>query len=953
MTELNKSYIPEGTEDKWYEEWVNKGYFTPEINPSGEPYSIVIPPPNVTGSLHMGHALNATLQDVLARWKRMCGFKVLWLPGTDHAGIATQNVVERQLSAEKLTRHQIGRDAFVERVWKWKAEYGGRIIHQLKRLGASCDWSRERFTLDEGLSRAVKEVFVRLYEEGLIYRDNRLINWCPRCRTALSDLEVEHEELDGTLTYIRYPFTPPAPPPLNKVGIVEGGYLIVATTRPETMLGDTAVAVNPSDERYKDLIGKTISLPLTERKIPVIADSAVDMTFGTGAVKVTPAHDFNDEAIAKRQTPSLPSVVVIGKDGIMTSDTGKYAGLDRYECRKQVLRDLKDLQLIEKEEKHMHAIGHCYRCKTIIEPLQTLQWYVDVRSLAVDAIDIVRKGKIKIVPQSWENSYFGWMENIKDWCISRQIWWGHRIPVWYCQEMRNAECRIQNGVIVSRDMSKICPHCGSEELIRDEDVLDTWFSSSLWPFSTLGWPDDTSDLKTFYPTSVLVTAFDILFFWVARMTMMGLKFMGDVPFRDVYIHAIIRDATGQKMSKSKGNVIDPLVIIDKYGTDAFRFTLCAFAAQGRDIKFSEERVEGYRHFVNKLWNAARFIMMNLKTVNSNEIQDTSDNNAPSNPPLFSSANPPECGKIRGGRGSYDDITRYSSLNESLDLAGRWILSRLGATVDEVNSSLEEYRFNDAANSIYQFIWHEFCDWYIELSKSEINNPESGAGVMWCLLHTLETSLRILHPFMPFVTEEIWQHIMQISNFKFQISKKTESIVIAEYPKSLQRDRKAETEMSYVIDAITGIRTIRGELNISPSAGITTRVKTFSEKITDVLKTNLHYIKRLSRSADVEIGSDIKKPLDAASCIKNYMEIYVPLKGVLNTDTEIDRLTKEKNKVEEAIAFIERKLLNEDFLKRAPADVVKKEKARHKELTEKRERIEDNIKKMRELKAANS
>ena len=602
MAELNKSYIPEGIEEKWYQLWVNEGYFKPEINPSGKPYSIVIPPPNVTGSLHMGHALNATLQDVLARWKRMCGFSVLWLPGMDHAGIATQNVVERQLSGEKLTRQQLGREAFIDRVWKWKAEYGGRIIHQLKKLGASCDWSRERFTLDEGLSKAVREVFVRLYEEGLIYRDNRLINWCPRCQTALSDLEVEHDELDGTLSYIKYPFSDGS------------GYLTVATTRPETMLGDTAVAVNPSDARYKDFIGKTIALPLTDRKIPVVPDSAVDTAFGTGAVKVTPAHDFNDEAIAKRQNPSLPFVVVIGKEGKMTPDAGlKYEGLDRYECRKRVVSDLKNLQFVEKEEKHRHAVGHCYRCKTIIEPMPTLQWYVNVGTLASDAMDSVRSGQIRIMPQSWENSYFGWMENIKDWCISRQIWWGHRIPVWYCQKMQNEKCKMKNGIIVSRQTPERCPFCGSKELVQDEDVLDTWFSSALWPFSTFGWPEPTDDLKKFYPTSVLVTAFDILFFWVARMIMMGLKFMGDAPFRDVYIHAIIRDSSGQKMSKSKGNVIDPLIMIDKYGADAFRFTLCAFAAQGRDIRFSEERVEGYRHFVNKLWNATRFIMMNIKT----------------------------------------------------------------------------------------------------------------------------------------------------------------------------------------------------------------------------------------------------------------------------------------------------------------------------------------------------
>jgi valyl-tRNA synthetase len=906
VADLDKSYTPEGIEEKWYSIWIKKGYFSPEINPDGKPYSIVIPPPNVTGSLHMGHALNATLQDILARWKRMQGFKVLWLPGTDHAGIATQNVVERQLSSEKLTRHQLGRDAFIERVWKWKAEYGGRIIHQLKSMGASCDWSRERFTLDDGLSKAVREVFVRLYEEGLIYRDNRLINWCPRCHTALSDLEVEHEEVNGTLYYLKYPFTPPTPH-LDKGG-TEGGYIVVATTRPETMLGDTAVAVNPDDDRYKKLIGKTILLPLTDRKIPLISDNAIDMTFGTGAVKVTPAHDFNDEAIAKRQSPPLAFVIVIDDNGKMTSDAGiKYSGLDRYECRKRVVKELGEFGLIEKEERHKHSVGHCYRCKTMIEPLPTLQWYVNVQSLAKEAIDSVRGRKIKIYPQSWENAYFGWMENIKDWCISRQIWWGHRIPAWYCEEMNNAECKMKNGVIVSRREPIECPFCSSKKLIQDEDVLDTWFSSALWPFSTLGWPENTADLKTFYPTNVLVTAFDILFFWVARMIMMGLKFMNDIPFREVYIHAIIRDVTGQKMSKSKGNVIDPLIMIDKYGTDAFRFTLCAFAAQGRDIKFSEERVEGYRHFVNKIWNASRFIMMNIKTVNSEQL----------------------------------------TVN-SLSLAGRWILSRLSATIDEVNASLEDYRFNDAASSIYQFVWHEFCDWYIEMSKAEINDPKSKEGVMWCLLHTLETSLRLLHPFMPYVTEEIWQKVHQLSADSSQLKAK-KSIVVAEYPKSLPKDEQAEKEMFYVMEAITGIRTIRGELNISPSSEIKVSIKTFSDKITDILKGNMHYIQKLARTSDIELGGAVIKPADSGACVKDSMEVYVPLKGLLNIDVEIDRLIKEMKKVEESMSFIGKKLSSEDFLQKAPETVVLKEKVKYEELGAKRERIEENISKLQKMR----
>lgn len=867
-----------------------KGFFTPDPKSTGIPYSLVIPPPNVTGSLHMGHALNTVLQDILSRWKRMKGYKVLWLPGTDHAGIATQNVVEKQLAAEGLDRHTLGREAFIKRVWKWKAESGGTIIHQLKRLGASCDWTRERFTLDEGLSVAVREVFVRLYEEGLIYRDNRLINWCPRCHTALSDLEVEHEEIDGRLTYIKYPL---AGKPDK--------HITVATTRPETMLGDTAVAVNPEDERYKDYIGLFLDLPLTGRKIPVIADSAVDTSFGTGAVKVTPAHDFNDEAIAKRQNPQLEFITVIGDDGKMTAQAGKkYEGLDRYECRKLVLNDLKELGLIEKQVEHKHAIGHCYRCKTITEPLSTPQWYVSVKSLADEAIKAVREGRIRIIPSSWENTYFAWMEDIKDWCISRQIWWGHRIPVWYCLEMRNEDCQKKKGIIVSRTTPEKCPYCNSELLKQDEDVLDTWFSSALWPFSTFGWPENTDDLKTYYPTSVLVTGFDIIFFWVARMIMMGLKFMKDVPFKDVYIHALVRDMKGQKMSKSKGNVIDPLIMMDKYGTDAFRFTLAAFAAQGRDIKFSEERVEGYRHFVNKIWNATRFIKMNLK------------NNEKLSPP------------------------------ENMSLAGRWILSRLALTVDEVNASLEDYRFNDAANSIYQFIWHEFCDWYIEMSKLQLQNDIYYREASWCLIYSLEASLKMLHPFMPFLTEEIWQkipHLMEI--------KPVESIMISSFPENLKRDSDSEEKMSFIIDAVTGIRTVRGELNIPPSAKINVFIKTFSENVNKTLNENLHYIKSLARCDKITTGENIEKPEGSATSVKSAMEIYVPLKGVLDISSEIERLSKEIKKVEISISSLNKKLFNDDFIKKAPRDIVEKERARYNEFIHIKERISESIKLLKE------
>ncbi|MGB9715658.1 MAG: valine--tRNA ligase [Thermodesulfovibrionales bacterium] len=918
---LEKSFDPKGLEEKWYEYWVSKGYFKPDPSSKGSPYSIVIPPPNITGSLHMGHALNAVLQDILIRWKRMSGYKVLWIPGTDHAGIATQNVVEKQLAHEdpmfrtamyeredkevtgnrfpshELYRYKIGRDAFIERVWRWKAEYGGKIIHQLKRLGASCDWSRERFTLDEGLSRAVKEVFVRLYDEGLIYRDNRLINWCPRCHTALSDLEVEHEEIEGKLTYIKYPFS-------------EGkGYIVVATTRPETMLGDTAVAVHPDDLRYIDLVGKYVDLPLTGRKIPIIADTSVDPLFGTGAVKITPAHDFNDEAIAKRQKPTLEFITVIGKDGRMTEAAGnRYAGMDRFECRKLILNDLTEKGFLEKEESYKYSIGRCYRCRTSIEPLLTLQWYVRVGPLAKEAVRVVREGRIRIIPKGWENTYFSWMENIKDWCISRQIWWGHRIPAWYCQEMKSEECQMKNGIIVSRDTPQICPYCNSNRLVQDEDVLDTWFSSALWPFSTLGWPDMTEDLKTFYPTSVLVTGFDIIFFWVARMIMMGLKFMGDVPFRDVYIHALVRDMKGQKMSKSKGNVIDPLTMMERYGTDAFRFTLAAFAAQGRDIRFSEERVEGYRHFVNKLWNATRFTMMNFESIDNRK-----------------------------------EITEIRA--DAFNLASRWILSRLAHTTESINKALEDYRFNDAASDIYQFIWHEFCDWYIEIAKTDIKNNTFKTDVLRCLLYVLNSSLRLLHPFMPYITEEIWQKIPHVKRDSETFH---ESIMISDYPKPFQRDLKAEEDMSYVIDAVLGIRTVRGELNILPSAMPDVFIKIHTGKTEEVLRENIHYIKKLSNAGNIVIGLDVVKPGGSATCIKSSMEIYVMLKGVLNIEAELSRLSKAGKEIEDSIIFLKKKLFNEEFIRKAPKDVVEKERLKYEDLLIRKERIIESIKKLKEV-----
>ncbi|TNF50989.1 MAG: valine--tRNA ligase, partial [Deltaproteobacteria bacterium] len=655
---LNKGYEPHDVERKWYKKWEDDGRFCADEKSAKPHYSIVIPPPNVTGVLHMGHALNNTLQDILARWKRMCGCEVLWMPGTDHAGIATQNVVEKQLATEGLDRHAIGREEFIDRVWKWREESGGQIIEQLKRLGASCDWGRERFTMDDGLSKAVREVFVRLYEDDLIYRANRLINWCPRCHTALSDLEVEHEDKKGHLWHLRYPV-----PGTDR-------HLVVATTRPETMLGDTAVAVHPEDERYQDLIGKKVLLPLVNREIPIVADDYVDKEFGSGAVKITPAHDFNDFELGKRH--DLEQINILDESGIINENGGPYQGQERYEARANVVADLENLDLLEKIDDYSNSVGECYRCKTVIEPYLSLQWYVKVGPLAEEAIKAVQQGDTRIIPQQWEKTYFEWMFNLQDWCVSRQIWWGHRIPVWYCEACEE--------LTVTREDATACIHCGSTDIRQDTDVLDTWFSSALWPFSTMGWPEQTETLNKFYPTSCLVTGFDILFFWVARMMMMGHKFMDQVPFKDVYIHALVRDAQGQKMSKSKGNVIDPLHIVDEYGADAFRFTLTSFAAMGRDVKLSTDRIGGYRNFCNKLWNASRFTLMNLEGFDPSGI----------------------------------DLSAHE-----LSDADRWILTRLEEASRQTNSTLDEYKFNEAASTLYAFTWHNFCDWYIEMAKDDL------------------------------------------------------------------------------------------------------------------------------------------------------------------------------------------------------------------------------------------
>jgi len=864
---MDKIYNPHAIEERWYKFWVEKGFFTAEGRSPKPSFSMVIPPPNVTGSLHMGHALNNTLQDIVTRFRRMAGSNALWLPGTDHAGIATQNVVERELAKEGKTRETLGREAFIERVWQWKEQSGNTIIEQLKRLGCSCDWSRERFTMDEGLSRAVREVFVRLYNEGLIYRDNYIINWCPRCKTALSDLEAEHEETNGHLYHIRYP-------------LAEGkGYLTVATTRPETMLGDTAVAVNPDDERYGKYVGKQVILPIMEKKIPVIGDSYVDTSFGTGVLKVTPAHDLNDFEIMKRHR--LEVVKVIDNDGKMNENAVHYKGTDRFECREKIVRELDEKGLLEKIEPYNLGVGKCYRCKTIVEPSLSLQWFLKMKPLAQPAIEAVRSHRVRIIPEMWEKVYFEWMENIRDWCISRQIWWGHRIPVWYCDRC--------NKTYVSVDNIDTCQDC-KEKLRQESDVLDTWFSSGLWPFTTLGWPDNTDDLKTFYPTSLLITGFDILFFWVARMIMMGLKFMGDVPFRDVYIHALVRDAEGKKMSKSKGNVIDPLVIMDRYGTDSFRFILTLLAAQGRDVLLSEERIEGARNFVNKVWNASKLALTFL--------QD--------------SETAPE--------------TKRSSY-----LPDVWIRSRAQKVIREVTESINSYRFNEAASSLYSFIWHEFCDWYLELIKPNLYGKVTtfDAGATRSVLYrTLTDIMKLLHPIMPFVTEEVYQRLP---------GRDAESVMTSAFPvfNEAELDEESETNMATIMGVVDVVRNIRGETGIAPNVKIGVVIRANGQQ--QLLKAYEFYMKELARIKDI-LFLDGNAPEHSAVGVYKGIEVFVPIEGLIDVQKELGRIEKELVKIHEDSEKISAKLNNPAFREKAPPEVIAKNEASFNELQEKREKL---------------
>lgn len=866
-------YNPNEVEAKWYRHWEESKYFHAEVEKDKPPFSIVMPPPNVTGQLHMGHALDNTLQDILTRWRRMQGYNALWIPGTDHAGIATQAKVEEQLAKEGQTKYDLGREKFLERVWAWKEQYGNRITTQLRHLGASCDWDRERFTMDAGCSKAVAEVFVRLFEQGLIYRDYYITNWCPQCQTTISDIEVEHQDKPGQLYYIKYP---------SKDNPEE--YIVIATTRPETMLGDVAVAVNPEDERYLHLVGKTLVLPIVGRELPVIADAYCDPTFGTGAVKMTPAHDPNDFEIGRRH--GLPELQVIDKYGKMNEQAGKYQGLDRWECRKQIVRDLEAMGALVKVEDMSHAVGHCYRCNTAIEPMLSKQWFVKMKPLAEPAIEAAKDGRIKFIPERFTKIYLNWMENIRDWCISRQLWWGHRIPVYYCQDC--------GAMVASTTPITKCGQCGGK-VEQDPDVLDTWFSSALWPFSTLGWPDKTPELEQFYPTSVLVTGRDIIFFWVARMIFSGLRFMEQEPFKEVFIHGLVLDSLGRKMSKSLGNGVDPLDVIESHGADSLRFMLITGNTPGNDLRFQFERLDGARNFANKLWNASRFAMMNLS--------------------------------------DYDAKAKGSAYT----LADRWILSRLQGTASEVTDYLERYELGEAARVLYEFIWSGFCDWYIELAKPRLfgrTTPEDRVTAQHVLVQVLRQTLEMLHPFMPFITEEIWQ----------KLPHQGETIMLAAWPKAdaTLRDETAENEMAVLIEVITAVRRIRGEMNVPPSKKAEVLLVATEESFRSILERNIAYIQG-SANAEVKVFAELKEaPDQAASAVTRGVEIFVPLKGLIDLDKEIARLNKELKAIQTDLARVQGKLNNQGFLAKAPAEVIEKEKDKEQELTMKATALKDRL-----------
>ena len=893
--ELPKTYNPQEVEDRIYADWESRGYFHAAPDPQKKPYSIVIPPPNITGILHMGHALNNTIQDILVRFKKMQGFESEWMPGTDHAGIATQNVVERSLAKKGVKRHDLGREKFIEEIWKWREEYGSTIIKQLKKLGCSCDWERTRFTMDDGLSEAVLDVFVKLYQKGLIYRGNYIINWCPRCQTALSDEESQHKDIDGMLYHIKYP-----------VKASNNEYVVVATTRPETMLGDVAVAVNPKDERYAGLKNKTLLLPILGRELKILYDGFVDMTFGTGALKVTPAHDPVDFGLGLKY--GLEQINIMNDDATINSIGGDYEGMDRFEAREAIVDELKDRGLFIKSEPHRHAVGHCYRCHTIVEPRLSLQWFVRMKPLASPAIEAVRSGSIKFYPERWTKVYLDWMENIRDWCISRQIWWGHRIPVYYCKQcvasspssIKDVEQKPEDdrrGVIVSKTKPGKCPVCGSTEIEQDQDVLDTWFSSWLWPFSTFGWPKETPELKYFYPTDTLVTAQEIIFFWVARMIMAGIEFRNAIPFKSVYIHGTVRDITGTKMSKSLGNVIDPLDMISKYGADALRFSIISITAQGQDVYLAESRFELGRNFANKIWNASRFIMMNLKE------EDMA---------------PDLCVFFEGTK---------------LTLPERWILSRFYSTLNYVSGCLAEYKFNEAANAIYEFLWHEFCDWYIEIAKPTI----TGRNSQTILYKILEKSLRMLHPFMPFITEEIWQ--------KLPKPKKAsgDSIMTQPWPHVQDRmiSREDEEKMRELIEVITSIRNMRAVWNIGARVDVDVIINTNDSEDVKLLSDNIDLVKKLAKVSDLRIGKHSKPKSSAVSVIRK-MEIFLPLEGLIDFEKEKARLLKEHLRMEGEMKGLSSRLKDRNFTSKAPKEIVDKQEERKAELSIQIKKMKDNL-----------
>ena len=866
--ELAKAYEPHEVEDRIYQFWVENGYFHAEPDPKKKPYTIVIPPPNITGQLHMGHALDETLQDILIRWRRMQGYSALWLPGTDHASIATEAKIVEAMKAEGLTKEDLGREGFLKRAWEWKEKYGGTIVSQLKKLGSSCDWDRERFTLDEGCSKAVREVFVRLYEKGLIYRGERIINWCPHCKTSISDAEVEYAEKDGNFWHLRYPLTDGS------------GYIQLATTRPETMLGDTAVAVHPDDERYKDMIGKTVTLPLVGREIPIVADTYVDMEFGTGVVKITPAHDPNDFEVGQRH--NLPIINVMDESGVINENGGEYCGLDRMDARKKIVKALEEQGYLVKIEPHKHNVGTCYRCGTVVEPRVSMQWFVKMEPLAKPAIDAVRNGDTKFVPERFDKIYFNWMENIRDWCISRQLWWGHRIPAWYC------DC---GETVVSRETPTACPHCGGAHLYQDEDTLDTWFSSALWPFSTLGWPDNTEDLKYFYPTSTLVTGYDIIFFWVARMIFSGIEHMGETPFKTVFIHGIVRDEQGRKMSKSLGNGIDPLKVIDEYGADALRFMLATGNSPGNDMRYSVEKVASSRNFANKIWNAARFILMNL-----------------------------EGHDVKG------------ILPETLTTEDKWIISGFNRVAKEITENLEKFELGIAVQKIYDYLWDDFCDWYIEIAKIRMNgdDPVTAQNAREILVWVMTGTLKLLHPFMPFITEEIWQTLPH----------EGEALMISQWPEydEALNFPQAEAEMKRLMDVIRGIRNRRSEMNVPPSRKAKVFIAT-EEQQTFVDGTAI--VQRLAYANEVTVGSSFDMD-GAVTIVTDDATVYIPMDELVDKKAEIARLTKEMEAAKKQLAQCTGKLNNQGFLSKAPANVVEGVKADAERLSDRIALIETSL-----------